>query len=62
MQADLQKSDGDQQLTIGAGREFVLAGISTDNYQVIFEHSNREDLPDVNGGAKGTGEKMRKKL
>lgn len=47
LQADLQKSYGDQQLTIGAGREFVLAGISTDNYQVIFEHSNREDLPDV---------------
>lgn len=47
LQADLQRSYGNQQLTVGVGREFVLTGISTDNYQVTFAHSNREDLPDV---------------
>lgn len=45
--ADLQRSYGSQLLTVGSGREFVLATMSTDNYSVEFVHSDREDLPDV---------------
>jgi len=44
---DLQQSWGSRSLVDGIGREFVLTGISTDNYNVSFTHSSREDLPDV---------------
>lgn len=45
--AGLQSSWGSRSLIDGIGYEFVLTGISTDNYHISFTHSNREDLPDV---------------
>lgn len=45
--SDLQRSYGSQSLTEGVGHEFVLTGISTNNYNITLTNSNREDLPDI---------------